>query len=246
MTSTYTPSLRIQEMGNGDQPGTWGTTTNLNWTLMEQAVAGVLSISMTNADYTLTSLNGVSDEARNMVIVATGTISNTYQIVAPLEPKVYVVVNNTVGGFDITFGSSTGAVVTIPHNYAVVVYGDGTNFYPGNTASANDFRVLGDLYVDNGIAAIGNAVIGGSLTLAGNLSVTGGSTIVPVGTITLYPSSTPPTGFLICSGQAVSRGTYAALFALVGTTFGNGDGSTTFNLPTLASPIINVYYMIKY
>lgn len=246
MTSTYTPSLRVQEIGNGDQAGTWGTTTNTNWTLMEQAVAGVVSISMTNANYTLTSLNGVSDEARNMVVVATGTISNTYQIIAPLESKIYIVVNNTVGGFDITFGGSGGAVVTIPHNYAVIVYGDGTDFYPGNTASANDFRVLGDLYVDNGIAAIGNAVIGGNLTLAGNLSVTGGSTIVPVGTITLYPSSTPPTGFLICSGQAVSRGTYAALFALVGTTFGPGDTTTTFNLPNIPSPIPYIYYVIKY
>ena len=72
MTSTYSPSLKIQLIANGDQSGVWGTTTNNNWELMEQAVAGVQSITMTNADYVLSNLNGVSDEARNMVIVAGG------------------------------------------------------------------------------------------------------------------------------------------------------------------------------
>lgn len=54
---------------------------------------------------------------------------------------------------------------------------------------------------------------------------------VPVGMIAMFPSDTMPTGWLTCAGQAVSRSTYAALFAVFGTTFGVGDGSTTFNLP---------------
>ena len=51
------------------------------------------------------------------------------------------------------------------------------------------------------------------------------------GTINMWPTATAPSGFLLCTGQNVSRGTYAALFALLGTTFGAGDGSTTFTLP---------------
>jgi microcystin-dependent protein len=54
---------------------------------------------------------------------------------------------------------------------------------------------------------------------------------VPTGSITMWPTGTAPTGYLLCAGAAVSRTTYAALFAIVGTTFGVGDGSTTFNLP---------------
>lgn len=56
---------------------------------------------------------------------------------------------------------------------------------------------------------------------------------LPVGMITPFAGSAAPTGWFLCSGQAVSRTTYASLFAVVGTTYGAGDGSTTFNLPDL-------------
>jgi len=50
--------------------------------------------------------------------------------------------------------------------------------------------------------------------------------------------STAPDGFLTCDGSAVSRSTYGALFAAIGTTYGAGDGSTTFNIPTAAGFVI--------
>ena len=53
------------------------------------------------------------------------------------------------------------------------------------------------------------------------------------GTIVPWSTATAPTGFLKCDGSAVSRTTYAALFAVVSTTYGAGDGSTTFNVPDL-------------
>jgi microcystin-dependent protein len=56
---------------------------------------------------------------------------------------------------------------------------------------------------------------------------------VKTGTIVSYGSNTAPDGFLDCDGTAVSRTTYSALFAIIGTTYGTGDGSTTFNLPDL-------------
>jgi microcystin-dependent protein len=51
------------------------------------------------------------------------------------------------------------------------------------------------------------------------------------GSMLMWPTATPPAGFLLCNGQTASRATYAALFAIVGTLFGAGDGSTTFTLP---------------
>lgn len=57
------------------------------------------------------------------------------------------------------------------------------------------------------------------------------SAIVQVGIRSPWHSDTPPTGWLLCNGQAISRTTYSALFALIGTVYGSGDGSTTFNLP---------------
>lgn len=62
---------------------------------------------------------------------------------------------------------------------------------------------------------------------------TGVATLVPAGTVVFVPQSSAPAGYMKANGAAVSRTTYAALFAAVGTTFGAGDGSTTFNLPDL-------------
>ena len=53
----------------------------------------------------------------------------------------------------------------------------------------------------------------------------------PSGTVIMIAMSTPPTGYFLCNGQAVSRTTYSVLYGLIGTTYGLGDGSTTFNVP---------------
>jgi len=58
------------------------------------------------------------------------------------------------------------------------------------------------------------------------------------GTIAAYAGSKAPTGTLLCDGAAVSRTTYAALFAIIGTMYGTGDGSTTFNLPNLKGRVV--------
>jgi len=68
-------------------------------------------------------------------------------------------------------------------------------------------------------------------------STAGGTEIVPAGTIVAYGAGTAPTGWLLCDDSAVSRTTYARLFAVISTTFGTGDGSSTFNLPDLRDKI---------
>lgn len=56
---------------------------------------------------------------------------------------------------------------------------------------------------------------------------------IPIGVVLPYAATAAPTGWLLCYGQAVSRTTYAPLFAIIGTVHGVGDGSTTFNVPDL-------------
>jgi microcystin-dependent protein len=56
---------------------------------------------------------------------------------------------------------------------------------------------------------------------------------MPAGSITAYAGAVAPSGWLVCDGSAVSRSTYGELFTAIGTTYGTGDGSTTFNLPDL-------------
>jgi microcystin-dependent protein len=61
---------------------------------------------------------------------------------------------------------------------------------------------------------------------------------MPTGVVLPYAGVTEPTGYLLCYGQAVSRTTYAALFTAIGSTYGSGDGSTTFNLPDLRGRVV--------
>lgn len=67
--------------------------------------------------------------------------------------------------------------------------------------------------------------------LLGGVASGGSIVTVPVGGVLDYAGTTAPSGFLLCYGQAVNRITYAALFAVIGTAFGAGDGTNTFNLP---------------
>jgi hypothetical protein len=121
---------------------------------------------MANSNYTLSNLNGTLDEARNAVIVVTGTNSGIYQIIAPLVPKVYTVSNQTTGGYAITIGGASGSLVTIPNGLTTLVYCDGTSFYSGITGLT------------------GNQTITGNLTVSGNVAI-GGFSLVPSGT-TIY------------------------------------------------------------
>lgn len=258
MASSYSTSLKIELIGNGDQSGTWGTTTNNNLgTIIEQAITGVQSIVMLNANYTLSNFNAVSDEARNAVLVVTGTNSAIRQIVCPLVNKLYVIYNNTSGGFAITIGGVTGTAVTIPSGTTAQVYCDGTNFYSAQTGSAGNFNVNGSLTV-GGTTALSGSMTGTTAAFSGAISsvspaftgtptaptaVAGTNTTQvattafvlsnanPTGSLIMWTTGTAPTGWLLCAGAAVSRSTYAALFAVIGTTFGVGDGSTTFNVP---------------
>ena len=66
-----------------------------------------------------------------------------------------------------------------------------------------------------------------------NIDTTVTGFLVPTGAVIPYAGASAPTGWLLCYGQAVSRTTYAALFSAISTTYGVGDGSTTFNLPDL-------------
>ena len=61
----------------------------------------------------------------------------------------------------------------------------------------------------------------------------------PVGVIKEFAGTVPPNGWFFCDGEAVSRVTYSALFAVIGVKYGCGDGSTTFNLPNLNNPYSN-------
>ena len=96
------------------------------------------------------------------------------------------------------------------------------------------------VYVDDsGNVGVGTTTPSAKFEVKGRIKDETGF-VMPVGTILAYSAATAPSGWLFCNGDAVSRSTYDDLFALIGTTYGSGDGSsTTFNLPDLreAAPV---------
>lgn len=129
MASTYSQSLRLELIGTGEQQGTWGATTNTNLgTLLEQAICGYESITVSDAgDTTLTASNGAADQARNMTLNLSGTITAARNVICPSAEKIYIVKNATTGGFAVTFKVTGQTGVSIPNGSTVIVYVDGTD-----------------------------------------------------------------------------------------------------------------------
>jgi hypothetical protein len=178
MTTTYSPSLKLALIGTGDQSGTWGQTTNTNLgTLLEQAITGVTAISLSGiSSYTLTNYNGTSDDARNAILIFTGTPSAAPTITAPAQNKVYVVVNNTTQ--NLTMVASGGATsLVIPalstgqaYCDASNVSGNGIGFYSAQTTAAGNWNVGGNLAVTGTSSFTGSAIM--STLIASSISAT--------------------------------------------------------------------------
>jgi len=196
MASTYSPSLKLTLPGDGDQSGIWGQTTNTNLgTLLEQAITGVQSITMSDANYTLTSFNGITDEARNAVLVVTGTNNAVRDLIPPVVKKLYAIVNNTTGGFAIRVIGVSGTGVNIPNGATCLVYCDGTNFVNGLSGTSGNFTINGALAVTstttlNGATTFGAAINYGGVTLANAVTGTGNMVLSASPTLTGTPIST--------------------------------------------------------
>lgn len=138
--STYSPNLRIELITTGTQAGTWGTTTNTNLgTLIEDAIAGYIAVSVIAANQALTAIDGAADQSRNMSLALTTTTGANFAVYAPPAEKVYTIYNasaytatiynSTVRGN--TTAAGTGAA--IPAGKTMTVWSDGTNFAFQNT-----------------------------------------------------------------------------------------------------------------
>lgn len=135
MASTFSPILRIELIGTGDQSGTWGSTTNVNLgTLIEQAIAGTASVDVSVGDVTLTDFNGTTDQARCAALRISGTPGVSRNVIAPAVSKLYVVANGSDAAIVLKTSTSTG--LTVPVGEVYLAYYD-------PTVGTADFRLVG-------------------------------------------------------------------------------------------------------
>lgn len=127
MSINYTALLGLAQPVTGTEDGTWGTVVNTEITaLVEEAIAGGELIDVSGGNVPLTTTQGAANQARNAILVITGTPGVSRNIVAPSQSKAYIVINGSDGDVVIKGSATTGATVVSGEN-AIVAW-DGLDF----------------------------------------------------------------------------------------------------------------------
>lgn len=193
--------------------------------------------------------SNTSDDTPNGIIITRGTSGNS--VITGITPpagdnstKIATTefVNAKAGNYlPLSGGTMTGNTLITMGNGESYVRNWGNGLYLGGTNDDNASRLV--LFTNS--SANGFQLAAGDGTtqrrMVGKPDGTltwDGQPLLPVGVVQAFAGSTIPTGWLLCDGSAVSRTNYAALYAVIGTTYGAGNGSTTFNLPNLTDKFI--------
>ena len=158
MASTFSSTLNLELQASGENSGTWGTITNNNLQKIESAAKGYVSVAIASTNDTLTATDGsTTDEQSNAIIKLTGTLSGDTTMSCEAVETWYIVDDATThSGNSLTFKPSGGTGTTLVQGAKHILYSDGSTM----------FDVLNDC---------GNITANGTLTVAGNVSLDGGS-----------------------------------------------------------------------
>jgi hypothetical protein len=191
MASTYS-DLKIELIGTGEQSGTWGTTTNNNFSIaLSEAITGTADVAFSSADVTLTLTNTNSAQtARNLRLNLTGTSGGARNLIlgSGCQIEKFYLINNTLADA-VTVKNTTGSGVAVPAGTAMLVFNNGTDvvnpltYFTGTLVSSSATITGGTI---NGTAIGGSTAAAGSFTtlaasgntaLTGDLSVNGNTTL---------------------------------------------------------------------
>jgi len=171
MASTYTSNSGIEKIGSGEQAGTWGTTTNNNLDIIDRAINGVASISISGTTHTLTTTDGALSDGGFKVLVFTGALgaNNTVTISPNDQDKVYLVKNSTTdsgssGPYSVILTQGSGGNATIANGETAWVFADGAGSSAAVTkqdiiSTSATFTVGTDLTVNNDVKLLSDSSI---------------------------------------------------------------------------------------
>lgn len=210
MVDTYTQGkLGLIEPARGSYVDTWDEPLYANWQTLEAAISGTTTLTLSSSNVVLT----VPTYPAYVDPPTVSTSAQNLRLLLTGAPSVNltVYIPQTIAGFWIVDDQTTGSTtITIKTTASGSV---GISSSRGNTLF---------IYCD-----------GTDVKLADSGNVTASNKLVIPGSVVAYAGTSTPSGYLFCDGSAVSRTTYADLFAAIGTSWGNGDGLTTFNVPDL-------------
>jgi hypothetical protein len=221
MASTYS-DLKIELIGTGEQSGTWGTTTNNNFSIaLSEAITGTADVAFSSADVTLTLTNTNSAQtARNLRLNLTGTSGGARNLIlgSGCQIEKFYLINNGVSDA-VTVKNTTGSGVAVPAGTAMLVFNNGTDvinpltYFTGSLVSSSATITGGTI---NGTAIGGSTAAAGSFT---TLNSTSGALNGSIGATT------------------ASTGRFTSLEATGNTILGDASGDTiTLNAATANVP----------
>jgi hypothetical protein len=158
--ATYTTNGGIKKITTGDESGTWGTSTNTNFDIIDRLAVGVGDITLSGTTHTLTTSDGTASDGQYHVLVLGGSPSGTNTItIAPNDSKrLYLIKNNSGQSAIISQGS--GANVTIANGKSAIVYADGAGAGAAVVDLTSTFAsvpVTGGLLAANNLSDVANA-----------------------------------------------------------------------------------------
>jgi len=176
MASTFTANSGIEKPGSGEQAGTWGSTTNANFDIIDRVSNGVGAITLSGTTHTLTTTDGALSDGHYKVLVLGGSPSgtNTVTISPNDQDKLYFVHNTT--NQSVTFTQGSGGNVTVEAAKTKIIFADGA----GSGAKVTDFTAIMQFTLDaaNLTGTIANARLDQQLQDVAGLAVTDGNVIV--------------------------------------------------------------------
>ena len=226
------PKGAVLQSANGS--GLWISTAENNTTNPDTGGAGWTSlafegsqaITVTTADVTVTQL-----QLAYPVLIISGALTADRNLILSAIVGEWIIQNNTTGAFNLTVKTASGTGITATQGQSTYIYGDGTNILFANSAQVSSFNGRVGTVTLN--ATDVTTALGYTPYNATNPNNYG----PPIGSIIQFAGASAPSGYLACPPTAtnISRTTYAALFAAIGTAWGVGDGSTTFGMPYFPS-----------
>ena len=214
--------------------GFWLNTTNGNTTNPDTGGAGWTSLVFEGLQaITVTTTNVTVSQLQSAypILVISGALTGARSLILPAVVGQWIVQNNTTGAFALTVKTASGTGVTATQGQSTYLYGNGTNIYFASSVGVASFNTRTGTVTLN--ATDVTTALGYIPYDAANPANYG----PPVGSIIQFAGVSAPSGYLACPivPTTINRVTYSALFAAIGTAWGLGNGTTTFNMPYFPS-----------